>query len=233
MSRGVGPSGAGPRVLAVCGLRREAEIAASDTVLAVPGGGDAARLTARLRAIDAGGLCGVVSFGLAGALEPGLKVGTFLLPEEVVDEEGRVFAVDPEWRAALSARLPEAVGGRLAASATVVASAEAKRALRRRAGARSVDMESGTAALEAARRGLPFAVVRVVSDAAETALPSSAVAGMGPGGEVAVGRVILALARRPWELFALVRTGRDAERAFGALLGGRGRLGPALGLADV
>jgi nucleoside phosphorylase len=57
-----------------------------------------------------------------------------------------------------------------------------KRALRAETGALAVDMESHVAARVAARRGLPFAVVRVISDSADEALPPAAQIGMKPDG---------------------------------------------------
>jgi len=44
-----------------------------------------------------------------------------------------------------------------------------------------------------------------------------------------VAGVLAALARRPWELPALLRTASEAQRAFEALADARAGLGPTLG----
>ena len=78
-------------------------------------------------------------------------------------------------------------------------------------------METHAVARAARAAGLPFAVVRAVSDSAAFALPRAAQAGFKADGEPDVGAVIAALVRRPWELPALIRTAVDAERAFRSL----------------
>ncbi len=69
----------------------------------------------------------------------------------------------------------------------------------------------------------------MISDGADRALPLAAQAGMKRDGGMDVMAVLVALMRRPAELPALIRTGMEAETAFGALLRGRQLLGPALG----
>jgi hypothetical protein len=84
-------------------------------------------------------------------------------------------------------------------------------------GALAIDMESHVAARVAARHSLPFAALRVISDAADTTLPAAALAGMRPDGGIAIGAVLSSLVRNPAQLPALIRTARDAEQAFRAL----------------
>jgi hypothetical protein len=78
-------------------------------------------------------------------------------------------------------------------------------------------MESHIAARVAARHGLPFAALRVISDAADTTLPPAALAGMRPDGGIAIGAVLASLVQNPAQLPALIRTARDAEKAFRTL----------------
>jgi len=134
---------------------------------------------------------------------------------------------------ALSARLPEAHVGTIVGSDTIIGSVAEKQQLHATTGALAVDMESHIAARVAARHGLPFAVVRAISDTADHTLPPAALVGMRPDGSMALGAVLASLARNPRQLPALIRTGSDAGRAFVALrrvgdvLGGLG-----VGLAD-
>ena len=208
-------------IIAVTGLKREAAILRGDGVLALPGGGDGAQLEAGIDAACAGA-SGVISIGLGGALAPGLKPGDWVISPDPSPSKGRA------WAERLLQTLPGARFGAIVGSDVMVVNAAAKAALFAATGALVVDMESHIAARVAARHGLPFVAARTISDGADRALPLAAQAGMRPDGGMDVGAVIAALARRPWELPALIRTGIEAERAFGALLRGRQLLGPAL-----
>jgi adenosylhomocysteine nucleosidase len=117
----------------------------------------------------------------------------------------------------LRAKLLEAHIGTIAGSDSIAATLDQKHALRQTTGAIAVDMESHVAARVAARHDLPFAILRTISDGANHVLPPAALVGMKPDGGMALGAVLASLARRPGQLPALIRTGRDAERAFRAL----------------
>ena len=107
--------------------------------------------------------------------------------------------------------------GDIAGSETIIATAAAKSALRAASGAVAVDMESAAVARLAREAGIPFAVVRAVSDPAQRALPMAARAGFGADGVADIGAVLQALLRRPYELPALIRTAIEAEAGFSAL----------------
>jgi hypothetical protein len=102
----------------------------------------------------------LVSFGLAGALHEGLRVGDVLDATRVVDEHGETL-----WEGG-----PLGVDG--ARTATVLGSTELvhdpaeRRRLQAASGADAVDMESGVLA----RSGRLAGVVRVVSDGVESAI---------------------------------------------------------------
>jgi hypothetical protein len=115
----------------------------------------------------------------------------------------------------------------------MLADAAAKREAQAATGAIAVDMESHIAAAVAARHDLPFAIARVVSDAANRSLPKAAQAGMAPDGSMDIGAVLWALARDPRQLPPLIRVGREAETAFQALRRGRDLLGPGIGRLDL
>ncbi len=224
-------------ILAVCGLTREAEIIGADGVVAVAGGGDAVGLASKLD-VPQDDITGVISIGLGGALSPHLKVGDVVIGESVVAGPD-IFPCDSKWRVLLAARLGTAHQGTITGSEIVIASAAAKAALfRASGGALVVDMESQVAARFAAKRGLPLAVLRVISDDASHALAPAALVAMQPDGGISVGRVLWALAKNPLQLPALIRTGSHSGKAFAELLRCRGRLGrglsgPGLGGADL
>ena len=79
------------------------------------------------------------------------------------------------------------------------------------------DMESHAVAEAAATAGIPFIVLRVVSDPSNRSIPQSALAGITPEGKAAPGRVLRSLVARPWELFELLSLALDARVAFTGL----------------
>ena len=225
-------------LIAVVGLRREASLVASPKIVAVVGGGDRAALVRKLEAVLRDQpVAGVVSVGLGGALQPDLKVGDWVVADSISCEGGG-WSTDGNFQVALVSLLSDSMSGRvvlglIAASDVMVVDAAAKAALRAKTGALAVDMESHVAAHFAANNGLPFAALRVISDAADRALPKAAQAGMKTDGGMDVLAVLKALARDPRQLPALIRTGLEAEVAFRqlALLNRHDLLG-RLGVGD-
>jgi hypothetical protein len=94
-------------------------------------------------------------------------------------------------------------------------------------------MESHIVARVARRHRLPFAAVRVISDAAHRTLPLAARVGMKSDGRMDLPAVLRSLLANPGQLLDLIRTGLEAERAFRALLRGYRRLGPRLAGPDL
>ena len=209
-----------PTVLAVTGLLKEAQIAAGPGVLAVSGGGSRAGLEGKLDAVDVSSLRAVVSFGIAGALDPGLRVGDVVLGTEIRGPHQHWLAA-PELRAGWSNRLRGAdmplVECALAGVDAPLLTPAAKRVLLAESAAGAVDMESHVAAAFAVRHGLPFGAIRVISDRADHVLPPAAAIGMRPDGSVNVVGVIGSLSRDPRQLPALLATARDAAVAFQVL----------------
>ncbi|MBB2962508.1 phosphorylase [Methylobacterium sp. R2-1] len=223
----------GGTVLAVMGLAREARVAAGPGVETIQAGGNPARLKLALDERPSHGLRAVISFGIAGGLDPALKPGDVVVGTHL-DAETR-FLADPE----ISRRLFEALSGApdrvvvggLAGSDTAVMSVAGKAALHARTRALAVDMESHVAAAYAAHHALPFAAIRVVCDPAERALPAFAAAALTPEGEPDIRAVLGALLRGRARIGDLIRLGRDSSAAFAALARCRLRLGPGLGVA--
>lgn len=217
-------------ILAATGLQRERRIVEGPGVRAIAGGGDGAALEAALERL-APQADGLISIGIAGGLAPDLAVGAWVVGDAVLFEDRR-------WptHAAWSARLAETLAARrgpVLGSSKIVADSVEKQRLQRQTGALAVDMESQVVARVAARHGRPFAVARVVSDAAGHSLPPAARVAMGADGGVAVGPLLRSLLRHPGQVPALVRLGRNAERAFTELLRGHRRLGPRLAFPDL
>lgn len=216
-------------LLVVAGLAAESRIAAGPGIVTVAAGGIAARLKDLLAAEIDRGVQAILSFGIAGGLDPRLRPGS-LVVARWVDDGGTRHAADEGWAAALARALPNGTLAGLAGSDEAVCNAKAKAGLHARTEAVAVDMESHIAARFARRHGLPFAALRIVADPALRVVPKAALVGLKPDGSTDVGAVLRALARNPRELPALMRTALDADAAFRELRALRRRLGTGLGM---
>jgi adenosylhomocysteine nucleosidase len=206
----------GSYLLVVSGLRAEARIAASAGVRALAGGGNATRLAAAINRGIGEGASGLLSFGMAGGLEPGLAPGTIVVPGVVIAGSER-FATDPLWTRNLRANLPPAVEGALAGVSSPVATIVAKVGLRATTGAAAADMESHIAARAAQRFRLPLAVLRVIADPAERALPGAAITALGKDGRPDLWALLRSLLSDPAQLPGILGVAADARRAMAVL----------------
>ena len=218
-------------ILVVCGLKAEGDIAAGEGVTVVCGGGDQERLAselARLAPIAAG----IVSFGLAGGLDPSLNPGDLRVSSAVVTAAGSRYPANAGWASRLSAHLgvPAAL---FAAVDSPLADVAGKSALHAATGAATVDMESHVAAYAAQQAGVPFAALRAVTDPAGRNLPHAATVGMRADGSVNLAAILSSLAKTPGQLPGLIRTALDARKAFAALLRCRQLLGPDFAFLDL
>ena len=211
-------------VLIVTGLAQEARIAAGPGRTVICSSSDPRQLRVLLAGIESSSVRGVISFGVAGGLDPALRSGDVVIATEVV-------AGDLRWLAGLefSGSLigegdignSRVFRGGLVGVEQVVAAQSGKAALRRETGASAVDMESHIAADYADRNQLPFAAIRVISDPATRALPAIATSAIKPDGNIDLRKVLRGLVRDPSTLSALVSTGRDFNRALRSLRGCR------------
>ena len=206
----------GPAVRRRDGLSSLGDVA----LLAVGGmGGIGAAMAAR-SLIDAGA-AGLMSYGLAGGLDPSLRAGCFVLPSEVISREGAQFLTSVEWRERLHriiAGQRPVVAGKLLTDATPIGAVADKADAFRETGAVAVDMESLAIAEVAAAHSLPFIAVRVIVDTAMDVLPRAVVAASS-GGQLNVPRLIGGLAAAPLDVFALIRLAqrhRAATRSLAA-----------------
>jgi adenosylhomocysteine nucleosidase len=218
-------------IIAVTGLAKEAKIVGVADVVAVAGGGDSDGLAKKLDALH-GDLKGVISIGLAGALSPHLKVGDIVIADQIITGLEN-WDCHEGWRVRLLSRLPQAHQGQIFGSDVIIEKAETKSGLYDTTGALAVDMESQVAARFAAKRNLPLAALRVISDDATHVLPPAALVAMKPDGGIALGRVLGSLFRKPTQVPALVRTARGSNKAFAELLRCRDLLGVGLAGADL
>jgi adenosylhomocysteine nucleosidase len=176
------------------------------SLLAVSGIGRAAADVAANALADAG-VSALMTFGMAGGLDPALTAGTIMLPSELISADGTRFVTCRTWRQRIGASIgaSRAVSeSKLLMSDQAIESLADKAAAFRDTGAAAVDMESAAVAAVAAARKLPFVAVRVIVDTAADMLPGTVVAAS-RAGRVRIGRLIAGLLWAPGEIAALVR----------------------------
>jgi hopanoid-associated phosphorylase len=212
-------------IVAVCGMDREARIAAGVGVTTVVGG-SSGRLRERLEGALAGAR-GVISIGIAGGLSPRLVPGDVVVATAIL-ARGKRFAADSAWSARLVVRLPGAALAPVAGTDALVATAAEKARMFDATGAYAADMESHIAAQVAQSWGLPFAGVRIVADAATTDLPACASVALTPEGKVDLAAVLWSVVKRPGQLPQAVRMAHESNAAFAALFRCRTLLGDRL-----
>lgn len=177
-------------------------LAGREALVCVTGDGPAARGPALAALAGAGG---AIVAGVGGALDEGLAIGDVVAATELYDE-------------ATGGRLPAAGGAAAAAAAgahaapVVTARALAGTPPERRALAgswdpppRVVDVESWHLVEAARAAGVPWAVLRAVSDTAGATLPPYLEACRGGDGSLRRGRIALSALRRPWTVPYLFR----------------------------
>ena len=148
-----------------------------------------------------GPLDAIVSVGWVGALDDKFLPGRAYRATGVIDvQTGERFPAiasdDSPWLATSPRVADEAEKQRLAATY----------------GAGLVDMEAAAIARLAAMRGIPFYIVKGVSDGFRDKLPDFN-RFLGPKGEFHLLRLILFVLPRPWLWSALVRMGENSQKA--------------------
>ena len=204
-------------VLAVTGTRREASVlrGAGVTALAIGGSG---RVLDEALVAHRGALAAIVSFGMGGALNPELRLGDWVIGSGVCG--GAEANCDPEWASALALRLPQARSGPCYADGRLIGDCGEKQALYRKHGALVADMESHLVAKAAARLGIPFAILRCISDEAGADLPPAIAVAMHPDGRLALRAILKSILTNPAQLPELMRSTARFGRAFASLEAG-------------
>lgn len=213
-----------PPVGVVTGLVAEARCLERCSNGAIPivfcSGGSAARAREGARRLAADGAGGLLSFGMAGGLDPKLAPGALVLAARVVAPDGTRFDTSREWRERLRVEVSggcELATGDVAGRDGPVHSPAEKRALYETTGAAAVDMESHAVAAVAREAGLPFLVVRAIADPAQRSVPSWALSGLAADGRTRPLAVLARLALRPWEAPGLLALARDSAAAMASL----------------
>ncbi len=184
------------------------------SLVAVSGIGAAAAARAAA-ALVADGVSALVSWGVAGALDPQGGAGDLLLPSQVIAPDGAGILTTPAWRERLAAQLPPGIvmsHAPLLTSLTAITTVADKATAWRATGAGAVDMESLAIGRIAIARELPFIAVRVIVDTAADCLPRAVMAATREG-QVRIALLLRELLLAPAEIGGLLRLARRYRRA--------------------
>lgn len=169
-------------------------------------GPSAARSAAEALA-DAGATALAV-FGVAGALQAGVRSGMLICPTRIFDDQGCDYTSDAAWRHRLVQRLTTAglsapaIGPLLSVHLPLLTTS-AKTAAGDLYAVAAVDMESAAVAAVAQSRGLPFLALRVIVDEVDDTIPTALHACIDAWGSPRPFKLIASLSRHPSLLAAL------------------------------
>jgi hopanoid-associated phosphorylase len=211
----------------ICGMRAEAALLPRGVSFACAGG-NAARAYDEAKRLLAEGAEALLSFGIAGGLDPARRSGDLVVGAAVIVGDA-TYPCCKAWHRALLAALPGATDAAVFGASNAVVYPAEKESLFRRSRAVVVDLESAGVALACAEWRRPFAVLRAVADPASRAVPPSALVGLTPLGRMDPLAVLRGLIGRPGDLPGLMRLGGETRQALRALAGASRRLGPTLG----
>ena len=108
--------------------------------------------------------------GTAGQLDPSLRIGQVIFPQQWCLEDGSCFPADAELTSMLRDGGGWEIEGRGLTVFTAVLRAKSRLALYRKFGARICDMESAFALQVASRYGVPCLAPKIVSDTAQSGI---------------------------------------------------------------
>lgn len=203
---------------AVTGLTAEARLLAEIGWRVSAGGGTDAGAEVAARQLVRQGATALISFGLAGGLDPACRPGDLIIPTQVMDHAARETAQHFRCDPPLVALLGGQTGGQILAGTEIAATPKDKLRLFSTTACAAIDLESGAVARVAAEHSLPFAVLRAICDPAARTLPRAALIPLRPDGGINLPRILASLARHPGQLPGLIAVGRDAARARAALV---------------
>ena len=215
------------RILVVTAMREELDAFSGrrlppGVLVAATGDGprNAARAAAELCARHRPSL--VIGAGVAGALTPDLVLGDLVVGHRLVDGEGETPLPHSILAVRASAK-PGALSGTLLTVDRPMVAVSEKAAWSVRVGPHpaAVDMESAAWARVASARGIPFLIIRAVSDTAGEELPGYLSECMDEEGGIRRSAVALFALARPTTIPALLsmrRRVRDASQRLAAFV---------------
>ncbi len=159
----------------------------------------------------------LISFGLAGALDPKLAVGDIIIPKSVADAEGNIFKPGYDLHQKIAKHLSKTFkvsDGRLFGSEAIIWNTKEKKRIFQIHKAATVDMESFGVAKAATENNCPFLIVRVISDTANQGLPVKSLASIGQNDNINPGQILKDLTKNLNEFPSFLRLAFNSHKAF-------------------
>jgi nucleoside phosphorylase len=115
----------------------------------------------------------IILAGYAGSADPNLKIGTVILPEKVITRENTIEEIPVDSVVSLPTGADYRTNITLRTVPGLCFKKDKKKVRAELGNNLAVDMESGFCAAWTREKGVPFAVVKAISDGFDTALPSA------------------------------------------------------------
>jgi len=212
------------RIGFITGLKKEATILCENANISISdiycAGAKAGNAYHKAQLLVQNGCELLISFGVAGALDPTLKAGDLILPASVINKDGEVFETDFSRHQKMTSHLADEINffdGRLFGSEKLISSIPEKKHLNQSFGAVAVDMESLGVAQAALEQGCPFLIVRTISDTANQNIPAATFRAVDEEGNIQIAKVLKDLALRPADLPSLIKLAGNSQKAFASL----------------
>ena len=183
-------------------------------------GANADRARKAAQALLSKGCDALLSFGIAGGLDPLLQPGNTIVADAVVAPSGQRIATREKWRNSLLAALdslPSVHIATVAGSNTLISTKAERQAIRHTSGASAVDMESHAVAEVANNANVPFLALRVVADSYANVVPGWVVACIGEQGEIKPLALTAGIFAHLPDLQTLVRLSKSSSAAYAGL----------------
>jgi adenosylhomocysteine nucleosidase len=165
----------------------------------------------------------IVSSGFCGGLLPGPQVGHVVVATRVLDGSGEGTPIDcdkagvKQWLNLIEKAGVPCHSGDLTSVSAAVTSVAAKAELARRSGAIAVDMESYAIASLAQKAGIPFLLLRSISDSSDDALPPEVGGFLDENGNVRAGQVAKFAIKGPRNIKMLMTLKSRSDKAVAGL----------------
>ncbi|MDE8350304.1 MAG: hypothetical protein POG74_12650 [Acidocella sp.] len=188
----------------ITGLTAEAALLKNTPFMVGVGGGTPQGAAGAAQQLIGQGVLALISFGLAGGLNPHLAPGTIIIPRYIN-------------HAACDVGLTNWLGGatheRIYAGDAIAITAAEKLQAHHTHRADAVDLESGAVAEIAARLGVPFAALRAIADPATRTLPPAALIALNAAGQIKPMPILWSILQNPSQVPKLIALANDAIRA--------------------
>jgi len=166
------------------------------------------------------GCSGLISFGVAGAIDPSLNSGDLIVADQILTLEGGVLQTSNQWRSQfvkLAVGFENVFTGPMFGIDFILKKASQKKEIFSRTSALAVDMESHQIGRVANDNCVPFLVVRAILDSAIMDIPESAINIIDYNGKPKLLSILLKLIKRPEDFSKLFTLSRSHSLALASL----------------